>query len=270
MAIIRYTAEIRNDTTAWQLSAAVSPFLTLRSRLLEKLSISKIALAATQRLKDEHGKFWSHLSLGETYLDQEKIDDAEQHLHHALKIAQKGNDQWSQGQVRGDLGIFELRRGNFKTAITHFHDALEPLRKAEDLRGEGVTLVQLATALQGQQMFSDALDRAFQGLNIFRDTNNRWNEAFTLEIIGAIYLDSQNYDLSIDYLQQAIVAYRDISDHHGIADTLNHLGEAFLRTGRPDNADASWTEALQIFDSLGSPWSTRIRARLDALGDDPR
>jgi tetratricopeptide (TPR) repeat protein len=195
VAAIRYAASAGYDIVAWQLPAAVAPFLILRSHWAVQISVQQIAVAAARRLGDDHGEFWSLVNLGEAhYLQLDRYDEAVSYLRHALDIAKHSGSKWGEGCIYLDLGNIALRCERFEDAIAYLRPALGLLHESNDKRGEALTSVNLATALRRQRRFEEALDHAHRGLAVFRNTNNRWNEALALGTIGAIHLDCQQFD----------------------------------------------------------------------------
>lgn len=268
VAAIHHAADNCYDAITWQLPAVIAPFLILRSRWADQISVQQTAVAAAQRIGDKQGEFWSFLTLGEAhYLHLDRYDEAVSYLFQAMEAAQQIEDKWGQGSVYSDLGELALKRNQFEEAIAYLQRGLPLLLECNDKRGHAVTLIYLATAYRHQRQFAEALDTARQALTIFQSQNNRWKEALGLSTIGAIYRDCQEPDKAVSYLQDALIAYREVDDHHGTAETLNDLGEAFLQAGNVSHARAAWREALIVFDKLGSPWSTRVHAHLSALDE---
>lgn len=266
LSAMRRAVDSGHDSIGWHLPAALSPFLSLRSRWADKIAVLQTGLIAARRAADRVGEFWSLLDLGEAhFLQLKQFDAAIPHLQRALEIAQESSDVWGQGQAVVDLGIIALDLKEFGKAIAHFRRGIDLLRRVNDERGQALCLVHLASALRQQGKLPEAIDHAHRGLAIFQRTNNRWNEAFALAAIGSTYLAYQQFDQAIEYLQKAATAYQEVDDQHGIAETITYLGEAFLRGGHVGQARTSWSEALRIFDNLKSPFASGVRACLEAL-----
>jgi tetratricopeptide (TPR) repeat protein len=212
LAAVHYAVDSGRDKVAWQLPASLSPFLSLRSRWVDKIAVLEIGLAAARRAADRAGEFLLQLSFGEAYCQQlKRFDEGMPHLQGALEIAETIGDDWGQGQVLIDLGHIALELKDFEKAIDHFQRGINLLRSFNDQRGEALCLVYLASALRHRGQLVEAIDHALRGLTIFRNTNNRWNEAFALATIGTTFLEFQQFDQAIDNLQLARAAYRTLT-----------------------------------------------------------
>jgi tetratricopeptide (TPR) repeat protein len=75
----------------------------------------------------------------------------------------------------------------------------------------------------------------------------------------------QRFEQAIEHLQQSLTIRQSIEDRHGEAITLSNLAEVLNDTGKRDAARESWRQALAIFENLGDPRATDVRARLETL-----
>ena len=84
-------------------------------------------------------------------------------------------------------------------------------------------------------------------------------------MLGLIYLDLRRFEEAADHFQQALAISREFRDRHHAARILHSLGEALRAMDQLPEARESWLEALNIFDDLGAPEATEVRACLETL-----
>jgi tetratricopeptide (TPR) repeat protein len=265
MSAIRLAADAGQYTIAWQLPLAIDTFLWIRGHWTDLITIHQISLAAAVRTRDKRGEIWTLGHLGEAYEWHGRFEDALPLILRQQSVARATGNRWSEGNSLAVLGNVNLHFGRFDKAADHYRRALVIYRDVNNLRNEAIALVRLAELARVQQQFEQAIIYARDGLVINREINDAYNETFALRTLGLIYLDLRRFNEAVDHFQQALVISREISFRHEAARTLRYLGEALRVIGQLPEARDSWLEALSIFDDLGAPEATEVRACLETL-----
>ena len=70
----------------------------------------------------------------------------------------------------------------------------------------------------------------------------------------------------MEYLGRALAIYRDRGNAYAEAEALDHMAAAHLAVGRPDQARAMWTRALELYRAqFRTVDADGVRRRLTAL-----
>lgn len=86
--------------------------------------------------------------------------------------------------------------------------------------------------------------------------------------LGGLHRRLGHFDDAIDLCHQSLTIQREMGDRRGEASALDSLGKALIQTGQTGRARESWSQAMEIFESLGDPKAVAIRARFEDTKSD--
>jgi tetratricopeptide (TPR) repeat protein len=174
-------------------------------------------------------------------LEQGNLDGAEQALTGALRLQTLPLD------VRINMGVVSLRRGQLKQAEHHLLEALASLQlaRAVALNNLGMVLATQGRSAEAEQAFKEAVA-----------LDPRYADA--RRNLGLAYLEKGQMQAGILELEEAV-------RYKGADPTLHHLlGEAYHVQGQQDRAVASLRKALSLKGDLAE-----ARELLDSILHSP-
>ncbi|MFI1705545.1 ATP-binding protein [Streptomyces griseoruber] len=176
----------------------------------------------------------------------------------ATTLSDQDGDEYFRAAARITFGSVLLALGRHDEAAGAYREALKLARErgAHDL--EARSLIGLASLCR-------PLDReqADEALDIARRTEYRLVEGEALTALARAGLERGEPAVAAGHAHRALIVHRATGHRRRQAQTLDLLGRAVGMTGEEDPAPC-WSEALEIFDSLGSPHAATLRQRLAA------
>ena len=234
--------------------------------------------------------------------------EAEAHHGAAIRALQDVGDIAGEGRARNNLGMVHLYLGRYQAAEAEFRRSLEIHEELDVRRSQAVALDNLGTTLRKLGRPGEALGYYDRALAIHRDIGYRIGEGDARRGIGSTLGELGLTGEAIAELHRAIELGREIGEIEVTTGAFTDLGEIQLGAGMvgdardsfaealvlSDLADdpyyraralagsaaahhaggdtaaaaAQWRQALEIFDSIGLPDATAVRAALRAAGLD--
>lgn len=265
LGVASLAATAGSDAHAWRLPWALTTYLNRCGHWHDWAFVQQIALAATERLKDQAGQARSHNELGRAFLRLGAHSEALAHLRQALAVFAQLGDDGGQARCHLDLGRAFKAAGRHDLALDHGHRVLELAEAAGNqvLRAGALNNIGWYHARLGQHV--QALSYCTQALSLFRDIGHRNGEAQTLDSIGYACHHLGQHDQAIAYYRQALAIFRDLGARYDQADLLHHLGETQQAAGHLPAASQTWQRALAILDDMHHPDAAELRAELRLL-----
>jgi predicted ATPase/class 3 adenylate cyclase len=149
-------------------------------------------------------------------------------------------------EAAGGLAYWQA---DMKAAATFYDECLELTRQLGDRRA-------IANALYNDA-FPKSVDRSavdeglvllHEALPIFRDLGDDPGVAKTLWGIGNAYYFAHDYVQARPALEESDALFRKLDDGFGLGWSLHTQGLVAVKTGRLEDAQRVWTEALRLFD----------------------
>jgi len=226
------------------------------------------ALRSIQRT-DERQYAATLVELGDVYLNEEQLSNAERVYVQSLGIYQRLSDKKRTALIFRNLGtVYSLERRD--------DDALWALNRAFKLAG--------GTSVSGASFTAQLLNSL--GIAYYRQGNNDKAEAFfnqalrmvsgsgiqfdtaeLLNYLGAVYSAKHQYQKAEYFLQQAMTMTESRVGplHPELTFTLTALGALYTETGRYAEAEDQYQQALKILEPDKLVLATRIARVLQAL-----
>ena len=257
-------AEAGLDDIAWKIPAAMTDFFRLRRPWNNWMSCTITGLAAARRVGDTLGQAWSLNELGAACHGLLRFADAATYYEQALQLVRQSSDHQDEGAVLNNLATAYWELSRTGDALDCFQQSLDFARDTGNRHGECVALDNLGEAYRRTGQAAQAISRHQQALQIAVEIGDRQGKGQALYNLGEAYQALRQPVRARDSYLRAIDAYRLADDRQGAAETHLRLGELLLEGGSGAQARDQWHQALVIFEELGDPQASQLRARLQA------
>ena len=184
--------------------------------------------------------------IGDIYVLEDALDDAEDCYQKALRIWKDQNDIYMQGVLYEKLGNLYRRLWRLDEAVTLYQSAIqchegtnEPIAQGRNYHGLGVVYLEQNELIKAE----DALQMA---LRFHETTNSILDLGNDYDTLGRIYLELKR-------VEDATITCKKALEHHKLAnDTLGQgndhhlLGEVHIFEGKANEAEISFKRALEL------------------------
>jgi DNA-binding SARP family transcriptional activator/tetratricopeptide (TPR) repeat protein len=249
LATQQAAAELGWHRVVWQLASTLHVFHRRRGYHHDELAVWRTALTA--HLDERVTEVLIHRQVGDAYISLGQHDEALEHLHKALTLAERTQDLAGQADTHQALSWAWERLRDDRRALEHATQALRlyqtlplrrPAREAEALNNVGWSAAQLGDYDLARSHCEDAL-----ALN--RRDHHREGEAATLDSLGYIAHHTGHHAQAVDYYRQALALFRDLGNAYEEANTLDNLGHPYAALGEYEQAHQVWQNALDLYRS---------------------
>ncbi len=265
-----------NDSTTIQAATNLGILYNEMSRLDDARSFLETALEGSRARygSDSAAVARSQLSLAQVHLREERVGDAERAGTSAQAIASrlKPRDFSLLADAEVVLARVEVQRSQLRAAEARLRQVirdLEAAREGESLAAAGA-LYNLAFvySLRGQALEAEPILKRTLGL--YRRVVGEQHPAVarTLHSLALVYQELGLLDEAEQFYQKAIEvssATLGPSDP-SVAATRAEYSLLLTRRGEPASALDQAREALQVLETLGSPWAIRRAYATSASG----
>jgi DNA-binding SARP family transcriptional activator/tetratricopeptide (TPR) repeat protein len=253
-----------------QLAWNLRTFHSRRGHRHDDLAVWRAAADAAAHLPDATTRIRVHRFLGRAYTALGRSEEATEHLHRALSLAEHHREPAEQAHTHRMIAHAVSRRGDDRGALDHairaqrlFREVGQPVWEASALNAVGWYMARLGD-LDTARAYCQA------ALALHRQHRSAEGEASVLDSLGHIYHRAGDHHRAVDHYRQAVALFRVLGDTSDSADTLVHLGNPYAALGLHDEARAVWREALELYRAQGRDRNAeQVQRRLDALDTSP-
>ncbi|MCC8246420.1 AfsR/SARP family transcriptional regulator [Saccharothrix luteola] len=208
--------------------------------------------------------------LGRAHANLGRHEQALEHLHHALALAEHHHDPAQQAYTHHTLAWVWEQRGDDRRALEHARRALFLLRALDQPAAQAVALSTVGWYAARLGDYDTARDHCRQALAHHRRHHHPDGEADTLDSLGFIDHHTGHHHQAVRHYQQALTLRRTHGNTTQAADTLDRLGHPYTALGRHAHARQVWSEALELYREQGrDDDAKRVRRQLDDLAPAP-
>lgn len=203
------------------------------------------------------------------------LDGAEPHYRRALKMARSLDNRRLEGVCLGHLADLASLRRDYPQVAQLYGEILEVARSTGDRYLEGMALNALATDLHGRVGDHDAAIRDKRAaLRIFEEIGDEAGAAQTRSTLAEPLLRKQQWAEATELVEAAIAYYREHPNDRFLVTAVGRLGQLRHLVGDLEGAQAAYTEAIQLAQSLLDAYLEAYYAAMMALlacetGDRP-
>ncbi|MFC6089727.1 ATP-binding protein [Saccharothrix lopnurensis] len=245
---------------AWVLES----FHLRRGHRHDALAVWRAALGAAAHVPE--ARAGAHKLLGHACARLGRHEEAVEHLHRALELAERDGDVDEQAYTLRLLGQAWGERGDDRRALEHARRALDlfrvldlPVWEAAELNAVGWYSARLGD-------YGTAREHCRAALAVYRRHHYPAGEAGTLDSLGYVAHLGGCHEEAVGHYLRSLALYREHGDTYTTAVVLEHLGDARAALEQSGSAAAAWREALELYRGQGRDGDAeRVRGRLDAL-----
>ncbi|WP_329011945.1 AfsR/SARP family transcriptional regulator [Streptomyces sp. NBC_01601] len=240
-------------------------------------------------------------TLAQVHINAGRFDEAEAEAERAVELARSARDPWIDCNAPSERGIVAAYRSRHAEAETYLQRTLTAYRADGNLPGEASALCNLSRvhlsmgrvdsavelaesgvavyrhlgltvrlangsyalglALAESGRTEEAEARLTEALTIFRDSRQRLWEGMTLFRLAGLRL-ADRPAAAAALAEQSLSVLLHVGGDWRRAGVLTVLGKSLAALGESDRARACWTDALAVFDRLGSAEAATLRELL--------
>ncbi len=154
------------------------------------------------------------------------------------------------GNALNNLGIIEMRFGNFKAAIAHYQNSLATQQSLKNPRLDATSWNNIGDVYAMQGDYTTALTTYEKSLALSRQVGNRNQIAATVSNIAQVYQAQGQLQRSLTTNQEALTMLREIGDRQQEATALNNRATTHVALAQYDQAKQGLDRALTIYREL--------------------
>ncbi|MEU9922411.1 BTAD domain-containing putative transcriptional regulator [Streptomyces griseoluteus] len=240
-------------------------------------------------------------TLAQVHINAGRFDEAEAEAERAVELAGAAGDPWIDCNAPSERGIVAAYRSRHAEAETYLQRTLTAYRADGNLPGEASALCNLSRvhlsmgrvdsavelaesgvavyrhlgltvrlangsyalglALAESGRAEEAEARLSEALTIFRDSRQRLWEGMTLFRLAEVRL-GEHPAAAAALAEQSLSVLLHVGGDWRRAGVLTVLGKSLDALGETDRARACWTDALSVYDRLGSAEASSLRELL--------
>lgn len=284
VAAARFAAEHGWHAHAWQLPAALQPFLKLQNYGGDSLALFEGALRAARTLGDTRGESAALTGLALVRRERGSSTTARTLLEQAIEISRERGDNYAEAFQLADLRIVHARNeqilecyeslrlevatmtaeqptyaamvhnlgvvcmdlGRYDEALGHFRYVMSRHAKRDSPLWKALTLSSIGMLYHLRGRYHDAIATFEEVLAISRPRHFAQGE--TLAMVGACttYRSVGRLAEALEYGRDALNLARKFGLGELEGDALDALGETLLSIGDLDNAELTFGEAMEF------------------------
>ncbi|MEW1614048.1 MULTISPECIES: BTAD domain-containing putative transcriptional regulator [unclassified Streptomyces] len=205
---------------------------------------------------------WAANARGIIALYHNRHEDGEAFLSQAIDAFRSDGNLPGEASALCNLSRIHLATGRTAGAITLARSGIDIYDSlGHALRGANGRYA-LGMALTQNGEFAAATGKLTEALEIFRDSRQRLWEGMTLFRLAEVEIASGRPAQAAQYAELALTVLRGIGGDWRRGNVLTVLGRALAGIGQTGRAQVCWTEALAIYDALGSTEAAQVRSLL--------
>ncbi|MFF1612270.1 NB-ARC domain-containing protein [Amycolatopsis sp. NPDC058278] len=251
--------------TTWQLAWAMATYHQRQGYRDDRIAVWIAALDAATNLDNPAARIRAHRHLGHAYADLNQFPDAFENLNLALILAQEHDVTVQQAHTHRTLAWMWERAGKHQTALEHAEQALILYQYLGRPVDEATSLNQVGWLKVWRRDSMGAREHCNAALVLHRSHHNHDGEAHTLDSLGWIAENSGCHHEAVDHYLQALRIHRTLGNNYSVANTLDRLGVPYQSLRLYEKAQATWQEALTLYQQQERDDVERVQRRLDYL-----
>ncbi|MFB7375216.1 BTAD domain-containing putative transcriptional regulator [Streptomyces sp. NPDC056222] len=190
--------------------------------------------------------------------------DAETHLSQARDAFRADANKPGEASALCNLSRVHLATGRVASAVELAKQGIAIYAEADTglaLRlANGKYALGLALTAGGQTVEARAV--LTEALGVFQESRQQLWHGMTLFRLAEVHLADRRYAAAAANAEQALSVLHGIGGEWRRANVLTVLGRGLSALGQTDRARVCWSEALTVFERLGSPEATEVHGLL--------
>ncbi|KAG6914377.1 hypothetical protein DXG01_000678, partial [Tephrocybe rancida] len=187
-----------------------------------------------------------HSTLGEVYMRQDKLDEAEASFEHAIELHQQAHDVLGEAYDVKNLGEVYMRQDKLDEAEASFEHAIELHQQAHDVLGEAYDVQNLGEVYMQQDKLDKAEASFEHAIELHQQAHSVLGEAYDIQNLGKVYMRQDKLDEAEASFEHAIELHQQAHDVLGEANDVQSLGKVYMQQDKLDEAEASFEHAREL------------------------
>ncbi|MGV9364978.1 BTAD domain-containing putative transcriptional regulator [Amycolatopsis sp. NPDC003731] len=226
LAVQQAAADAGMHAVVWQLAWVLLTFQTRHGHHREQAVVWRTALDAARHLPDPAARTVAHRRLGAACVELERHDEAVEHLHLAMDLAQRHGNTGDEAHTHYQLAWAWGRRGDDRQALDHAISAVRLCRRADLPVWEADALTAAGRHATRLGDHETARRHCHAALYLHRRHHNAHGQANALRVLGEISLLADNEITAAQWFRAAATLYRNQEVTAAEADAADRLGHA--------------------------------------------
>ena len=233
-----------------------------------------------RELGDKKGEGAALANLGNTYTLAGDSEAVRQYYEQALSIFKEIGDKYGEGKTLSNLGNVHMVRGETGLGVDCYQQALKIAQEFNDKEGEANDLANLGMAYHQLGEKEKGLRYLRGALVIFaeigspkaqkvRERLDEWGAKIEPLIPDGIQYTGYVVEEAIKFYEKKMARARARTDKKGEGHALANLGYLYHLGGDIDKGIETMKRALDVLESTGSPYVSKVLRRLLLWGVKP-
>jgi DNA-binding SARP family transcriptional activator/tetratricopeptide (TPR) repeat protein len=267
LAAQKTAAEHGMHVPVWAIAWYLNNYQERRGHLHDQLAVLQAGLAATVHLGDPEAEARMRRLLGNVSAKLGLHDQAIDHLHHALALADKTGNRLDEARTYRAIAVAWMRQENYELALDRATRAQQIYHALDKSAWEGDALNDMSWYAAKLGRYDVARETGEAALLLARRTRDRSVEGHTLDTLGYVNHLSGNHAQAIQHYRDALRLLTEIGSHYFAANTLGRLGDTYVMLGSHDEARAAWQQAVAMYQKQGrADDAARVQQRFEESG----
>lgn len=254
------------DELAWELAAAMVPYLDHRGLLDDWRRSHEAALVAVRSAGNLHGEAAMLRGLGQVELYRDCYQRAYQSIDLSRRISRRLGDGHGEAIAIAGIGTIERVAGDSARALAHYRRALAMFRLAGNRHAEAQTRNAIGAIYRAAGSLDEARSWLNQALRLAASLDDPHRVACVLTQLGELQLAGDSADRARRTLLRAVALFEDLDDHRCGAYALEPLARALVACDQPGPAMVALDRAAAVLreagDRRGETTATRMLGAL--------
>ncbi|MFX0020762.1 MAG: tetratricopeptide repeat protein [Candidatus Hermodarchaeota archaeon] len=187
-----------------------------------------------------------------------ELDATKRCVEKGIMQAEEINDITSKSHFFNMLGIIDLIKGNYESALRYYKNALQIDESLNDVAGLSTDLNNIGSIYLTLGEYDKALERFNQALEIAERLGDLASTITCKNNIGRVYEVKNEFELALKYYQEAIKTTEKVGDLNRKATLLNNIGMIYKARDEYNKSIEYYNEAFRISDLLGDLYGKNI------------
>ena len=191
---------------------------------------------------------FAHLLLGNGYLAQGKLAEAQAAFAHAIE----STDAYIAGATTGNMSIVDTRLGNYTQAIAGQIKRLAQTQANQDVRNAAIAALNLGQAYYNQANMAQSENYLREAQRLFAQTHDQIGQAMSAGNFGELLMELKRLDEAEPALQRALRMFRQVGYRHMVCSTLGSLGKLAVLRNQFEEAAPLLADCLSMGQAIGA------------------
>ena len=186
---------------------------------------------------------------GKMYMQTQDEQGAAKEFDHAFGLLEKMADNDLRAAAKSDIGDYLCWRKMSDEGISFKIKAINDIKDSTQNRQLlGRLYYTLAERFLEQKKYGDTLENYFAALRIYQEDNDYWQQGFISNNIGYTYDSIGQIKTAAQFYHRAYNCYKEVNELDGMYNNLNNEALMLEKTGRMEEAAASYRAALDMLE----------------------